>query len=64
MDRIETFFIQAVAVSVLMITIFAGAHVAEQAYVASLPVVKLERVVINAPAAPVVAANTPEYLRR
>ncbi|CAN5470119.1 hypothetical protein BH09PSE6_BH09PSE6_27380 [soil metagenome] len=61
MDRIESFFIQAVAVAVLAITTCAGAHVADKAYVASLPVVQLERVVITAPASSTLAAITPEY---
>ncbi|CAN5185202.1 hypothetical protein BH09PSE6_BH09PSE6_31970 [soil metagenome] len=52
MDRIQDFALLAVATAVLFITIGAGSHVAQLAHTASLPVVKLERVVVTAPAVP------------
>ncbi|CAN5279082.1 hypothetical protein BH09PSE6_BH09PSE6_25490 [soil metagenome] len=52
MDRLQDFALLAVATLVLFITIGAGTHVARMAHVASLPVVKLERVVVVAPAVP------------
>ncbi len=51
MDRIQDFALLFVAVAVAAITIGAGAHVADMAQVASLPVVQLERVVVVAPPA-------------
>ncbi|CAN5341571.1 hypothetical protein BH10PSE17_BH10PSE17_19340 [soil metagenome] len=50
MERIESFMIQGIALATLVFACFAGYHAAELSYVASLPVVKLERVVITAPA--------------
>lgn len=57
MERIESFMVQAVALGTLVFTIGAGYQAAERAYVASLPVVHLERVVITAPATTDVADN-------
>jgi hypothetical protein len=50
MERIESYMIQTVALGTLVIACFAGYHATELAYVASLPVVQLDRVVVTVPA--------------
>jgi hypothetical protein len=61
MERLQTLAMLAVAVAVLFVTVGAGTHAAQLAYDSSLPVLKLERVVVVAPAASTqVADATPE----
>jgi hypothetical protein len=45
MDRIETFFLQAVAVSTVAIALCAGLSLAKPTPTEQLPLVKLERVI-------------------
>jgi hypothetical protein len=49
MDRIESLFIQAIAISTVTIAAFAGLSIAKPSQ-ADLPVVQLERVIVQAPA--------------
>ncbi|CAN5409034.1 hypothetical protein BH10PSE17_BH10PSE17_26850 [soil metagenome] len=51
MERIETLLLMTVAVCTLTMATFAGLHAADRSYASKLPVVKLVKVVVVAPAA-------------
>ncbi len=50
MDRIESLFLQIVAVSTVAVALCAGLSLAKPAPVDQLPVAKLERVIVTASA--------------
>ena len=47
MDRIETFFMQAVAISTVAVALCAGLSLAKPTPAEQSPIVKLERVVVT-----------------
>lgn len=51
MERLETLLLMTVAIGTLTMTVFAGLHAADKSYGHKLPIVKLAKVVVIAPAA-------------